>query len=180
MADRYAYIPLIGIFTMFTWSAALLLQNRRISQISILMVAAVALVPLLFSLSRQIRYWSSSEQLWLHTLAVTSHNSLAHRQLGFALMLSNEPTQALGHFREAAAISPADPANYINLGLCLDVENENNAAIGQYEKAISLASDAETTCFCLHKRGSGLCCDGQLPKGSPELRSRCGIESWIV
>ena len=143
MADRYAYIPLIGIFLMVTWAGADFLQSRRASRALSAGLAAAVLICYSVLSVRQIGYWSSNAELWAHVLAITSNNSLAHRKLGWNLMRSNEAAEALPHFREAAEISSNDPTNHINLGICFDANQQRDAAIAEFRKAISLASDPE-------------------------------------
>jgi tetratricopeptide (TPR) repeat protein len=143
MADRYAYVPFIGLFLMLTWAAAGVFQSEDFSWIASATLSTVAVLALALVTHRQIRYWSSDAELWSHALEVTADNSLAHRKLGWSLMVSNQPAEALPHLREAAAIAPTDPTNHINLGLCLDANQQRDAAIEEYRKAISLTSDPE-------------------------------------
>ncbi len=143
MADRYAYLPFIGLFLMLTWAAADVFRSRGLGWIAGVTASTVVLLALTFTTRRQIGYWSSDQELWAHALAVTSNNSLAHRKLGWSLMVSDQPAQALSHMREAAAIAPTEPTNHINLGLCLDANRHRDAAIEEYKQAISLASDPD-------------------------------------
>jgi tetratricopeptide (TPR) repeat protein len=143
MADRYAYIPLIGVFLAVIFLLADYLPALKLPKTVIGGLAAVVLIAYSFASIRQIGYWSSSEDLWTHALAVTANNSLAHRKLGWDLLSSGDPEGALDHFRRAAEISPNDPTNHVNLGLCLDGNHEREAAISEFRKAISLASDPE-------------------------------------
>jgi Flp pilus assembly protein TadD len=142
MADRYAYVSLIGVFLMITWAAADFLQARRTPWPLSAAVSIGVLLALSATTHRQIRYWSSDTKLWSHTLAVTTRNSFAHRHVGWALFAANDTADALAQFREAIAINPNDPKNYVNLGLCLEAENQFDAAIEAYKKAVSLTSDA--------------------------------------
>jgi tetratricopeptide (TPR) repeat protein len=143
MADRYAYIPLIGVFLAILFLLADYLPALKLPKIVIGGLAATVLMAYSFASVRQIGYWSSSEDLWTHALAVTANNSLAHRKLGWDRLSSGDPEGALEHFRWAAEISPNDPTNHVNLGLCLDGNHEREAAIAEFRKAISLTSDPE-------------------------------------
>lgn len=141
MADRYAYIPLIGVFFMITWAAADFFQFHGTPWALSAAVSIGVLLAFSATTNRQIGYWSSDMKLWSHTLAVTTDNSFAHRHVGWALFVANDTDAALPHFREAIAISPNDAKNYINLGLCLKADYQLDAAIEAYKKAISLTSD---------------------------------------
>jgi protein O-mannosyl-transferase len=143
MADRYAYIPLLGLFIMATWASADFFQSQKSSCAVSVAMAVVALLAYSFVSIRQIGYWSSNLDLWSHALTVTTNNPLAHRKIGWNLMASNDPAEALTHFREAVEINSNDPTNHVNLGLCLDANHQRDAAIVEYRKAISLASDPE-------------------------------------
>jgi tetratricopeptide (TPR) repeat protein len=143
MADRYAYVPFMGLFLMVTWASANLLQSQNVSWKIGAALACGVLLALALITHRQIQCWSSDEELWSHALEVTENNSLAHRKLGWDLMDSGKSAEALPHLREAAAIAPIDPTNHINLGLCLDANQQRNAAIDEFRKAISLTSDPE-------------------------------------
>jgi len=154
MADRYAYVPLIGVFLMFTWAAADFFQSQRTSQTVSAALSFGMLLALLLTTNRQIGYWSSDTKLWAHTLAVTTRNAFAHRHVGMALMLSDDTDDALWHFREAVAISPADPMNYVDLGLCLQKSHQFDAAVEQYKRAISVTANAEELAVAYTNLGS--------------------------
>jgi len=143
MADRYAYIPLIGVLLAIVFLLADYLPALKLPKAVIGGLAASVLMAYSFASIRQIGYWSSSEDLWTHALAVTANNSLAHRKLGWDRLSSGDPEGALDHFRRAAEISPNDATNHVNLGLCLDGNHAREAAIAEFRKAISLTSDPE-------------------------------------
>jgi protein O-mannosyl-transferase len=154
MADRYAYLPLIGVFLMFTWAAADFFQSQRTPRAVSATMSIGMLLALLLTTNRQIGYWSSDTKLWAHTLAVTTRNAFAHRHVGMALMLSNDTDDALSHLREAVAINPADPMNYVDLGLCLQKSQQLDAAVEQYKKAISVTANAEELAVAYTNLGS--------------------------
>jgi len=141
MADRYAYIPFVGLFLMGTWAASDFFTVRGVSQRLSAAIATAVLLAFAFIAHRQIGYWSSDEELWSHTLAVTTDNALAHAKLGWDLMTSNELEEALPHLRAAVDLDPTDPLNYINLGICLDANQQPALAIDQYKRAIGVSSD---------------------------------------
>lgn len=143
MADRYAYVPLVGLFLMGTWAGADWLESRKSPPLARAGIAVAVLIAYSVVAVRQIGYWASNTELWAHALAVTENNSLAHRKLGWNLMSASDPAAALPHFREAAEISPNDPTNHVNLGACLDANQQRETAIAEYRRAISLASDPE-------------------------------------
>ncbi|HLZ39694.1 MAG TPA: tetratricopeptide repeat protein [Candidatus Sulfotelmatobacter sp.] len=140
MADRYAYIPLIGIFVMIAFGIADWAQKKTFARWLVIPSAAV-LVALAFATHRQIGYWSSNYDLWSHTLAVTSNNFVAEDNLGGALILENKEEEALPHFEAAARINPRDPMSHSNLGTYFQSHGHMREAVDQYDAAVNLTSD---------------------------------------
>ena len=142
MADRYAYIPLIGIFVMVVWSAADLADSFQLGLRVRMIPAACLLMALSVATHSQLGYWSSSYDLWSHALAVTDKNFIAQDNLGGALLLMGKPDEAFPHFQVAAEINPKDPMSHANLGAYLQEHGRLTEAIEQHNRAISLTSDA--------------------------------------
>jgi hypothetical protein len=94
MADRYAYIPVIGIFVMIAWSAADLADAHHVGLVPRLVPAACILLALSVATYRQLSYWSNSYDLWTHALAVTDRNFIAQDNLGGALLLLGKAEEA--------------------------------------------------------------------------------------
>jgi protein O-mannosyl-transferase len=142
MADRYAYVPLIGIFVMLAWGAADLADSRHIGLSARMIPAACILLALAFATHRQLGYWSSNYELWTHAVAVTGRNFIAQNNLGGALLLLGKPDEAYSHFQAAAEINPNDPMSHSNLGAYLQEHGKLSEAMAQYDRTISLTSDA--------------------------------------
>jgi len=140
MADRYAYIPLIGIFVMIAFGAADWMESRKLGAWSALPAAGVVLC-LGFMTHRQIGYWQSNVDIWTHALAVTQNNFIAEDNLGGALILEGREEEAHLHFEAAARINPRDPMSHSDLGTYYQTHNQMLAAIEQYQTAIALTSD---------------------------------------
>ncbi len=142
MADRYAYLPLVGIFVMIAWAAADLADSHRIGFAGCLIPAACVLLALSFVTNRQLGYWSSNYDLWSHALAVTDRNFVAQDNLGGALLMLGKPDDAYSHFQAAAEINPRDPMSHSNLGAYLQEHGKVPEAMEQYDRTISLTTDA--------------------------------------
>jgi hypothetical protein len=114
MADRYTYVPLIGIFVLLVWGSADLAPSRWARWLvpgwtGILAACAVCTY-------FQAGIWRNSVTLWTHTLAATNDNYLAHTNLAMDLQNTGRRAEAIVHFREAVAILPDYPRAYLNLG----------------------------------------------------------------
>jgi tetratricopeptide (TPR) repeat protein len=140
MADRYAYIPLIGVFVMIAFGVADWAESKKFGFWPAVPAAAI-LVALVFTTHRQIGYWESNENLWSHTLVVTENNFVAEDNLGGALSLEGKEEQAYPHFEAAARINPRDPMSRGNLGTYFQTHNRMREAVAQYEAAVEMTSD---------------------------------------
>jgi Tfp pilus assembly protein PilF len=141
MADRYAYIPLIGIFVIIAFGTADL-AGKRLKLAWTLGPALGVLVGLSIFTARQISYWQSSYDLWSHALAVTQNNFIAENNLGGAFLQRGEAEKAYPHFERAAQINPRDAMSRTNLGAYLQTHGQTQQAIEHYKSAIALTSDA--------------------------------------
>jgi tetratricopeptide (TPR) repeat protein len=140
MADRYAYIPLIGIFIMIAFAATDWAGEKQLKTWPAV-PAVVVLLALAFATHRQIGYWQSNYDLWSHTLAVTDNNFVAEDNLGGALILEDKEEEAHAHFEAAARINPKDPMSRNNLGTYFQTHDRTREAVAEYETVLNLTSD---------------------------------------
>ena len=139
MADRYAYLPLIGIFVMVAWGAADLADRWQVSGPARVKAAAVVLAVFAVFTWEQVTYWRSAEDLWSHAVQVTKNNFLAEMNLGAALMTSDHVAEAVPHLQNATRIKPNDPGGYLTLAGALQFNGHPRDAIVEYHKAIQLS-----------------------------------------
>lgn len=138
MADRYTYVPLIGIFVALTWGAVELASRVKIAR-SALAAGAAAIVAVLFVATRaQAAYWHDSEALFTHALAVTRDNWLAHANLGSALETKGRLGDAIAQQKEALRIRPTYTEAHYNLGLELEKSGRHAEAIEEFQRALLL------------------------------------------
>lgn len=142
MADRYAYIPLIGLFVMIAWSVADLAERTKLAFPWKIATAVCVLAALSLVAWRQIGYWRTSLDLWAHTLEVTSNNFVAEDQFGGALVQLGRTDEAYSHFVRAAQLEPADPVSHTNIGFYLYQHGRPAEAVPHYKIALSLTTDA--------------------------------------
>jgi protein O-mannosyl-transferase len=141
MADRYTYIPLIGMFVMLVWGVAELVDHRKLKLIWRLAPVAVVLLSLSWAARRQLSYWDSGLDLWSHTLAVNPNNFIAEDNLGDSLLTAGKPDEAYTHFQRAAEIMPRDPWSHGNMGAYLQQQGRLQEAIAEYRTTLSLSRD---------------------------------------
>ena len=117
-ADRYTYLPQIGLYLMLTWGAVDLARwpNRKLllGPLAGIILAALALVA-----HSQAAYWKDSETLWTQTLARTSDNPMAELNLGAAVNKLGRAEEALRHFRRALQLQPNEATILGALGTTL-------------------------------------------------------------
>ncbi len=143
IADRYAYLPFIGLFIMMCWGVAELSEQLHVP----LRVLRAVSIGTLFALGvvsyRQIGYWKDNVTLWSHALAVTPDNFLAENNLGKALLQQGQLEEGVAHFYKAAAIYPDDPVSNFNIGLYEEKQGNYSAAIERFKKTLSVTRDPE-------------------------------------
>ncbi|MGB2930536.1 MAG: tetratricopeptide repeat protein [Desulfobacterales bacterium] len=119
MADRYTYVPLIGIFIIIAWGVPDLIPKGRFRRIGLAAITMAILVICMITTRMQVRYWSNSTTLFEHALDVTDGNSVAHLNLGEALAEQGKINAAMKHYQEALRIKPSLFAPHLNLGVAL-------------------------------------------------------------
>jgi protein O-mannosyl-transferase len=144
MADRYAYIPFIGLFLMITWLVADWAKGRQISAVWLVIPAVSCLVVLGTLTYHQVGYWRDVESFWRRTAALTQDNYIAEVNLGDALFGEGRSDEAAAHFRAALAIQPDGLTANLNLGAYEEGRGNLSAAIERYQSVASHARDAGT------------------------------------
>jgi protein O-mannosyl-transferase len=138
LADRFAYVPLIGLFIGVAWGVPDLVASWRHKKI-VLTTTATGLV-VIFTVTTwfQNKYWQNSVTLFTHTVAVTQNNSMAHNILGNALQKQGEFDKAISHYTEALKINPNFAEAHNNLGFTLTRQKHYNQAIYHYNEALRI------------------------------------------
>jgi len=154
MADRYAYIPLIGVFVMVVWGADDLADRWKLARAWRVLPAVVVLLALSWAARLQLGYWASGYDLWSHTVAVNPNNFIAHDNLGDALLAQGKPTEAYAQFQMAAAIMPTDPWSHTSMGAYLQEHGRLQEAMVQYRMTIGLSRDQAMLALAYANLGS--------------------------
>ena len=138
-ADRYTYVPLIGVFAVLVWGVHDVTKRWRYQPLVLCLVGG-AVTSLCVVLTRQqIGHWKESETLFRHALAVTQDNELAHNNLGTALARQNREDEAITHLREALRLMPDNSDFQNNLGTALARQGQLDEAIPHLREAVRLA-----------------------------------------
>jgi protein O-mannosyl-transferase len=119
MADRYAYLPLIGLYVIVVWGGADLAARLGWRDTAVAVLAGAVLLALALTTRRQLGYWADSRALYEHALAVTGDNWMMENNLANVELHQGRVAAAVAHYRAAVAIGPADPHPYNNLAWVL-------------------------------------------------------------
>ena len=172
-ADRYMYIPMVGILIMLVWGSAELLEKFRANALAIPLAAAACVACAVITWI-QVGYWRNSETLFRHALAVTRNNSVANHNLGSFLMASpNRVSEALPYLEAAVRIDPDSPPARTDLGSALARMGRLPEAIGQFQEAIRLAPDAPIP---HNNLGSALTQAGRIPDAIVEFQTALRLD----
>jgi len=140
-ADRYTYLPQIGLGIALTWSVAELTVRWRRSQMLLSAAAATVVIALVICAHRQTTYWQNSRTLWTRAIAFTSDNIVAQNNLGNELLDEGKLDEALAHLKEARRIKPDDAKTAFNLGNALIQKGELTEGIENLSEALRLRPD---------------------------------------
>ena len=137
-ADRYTYIPLIGLTMMAAWGAADVAAKRWVPRPVMAGAVAVILAALAFCAVVQTSHWRDNTALYTHALRVTEGNHLAHKNLGVELSAQGRYQDAVNQYVKAALIKSNDADLHYNLGNALGELGQWDDAVRMYEKAIEM------------------------------------------
>lgn len=148
VADRYTYLPSIGLFLLVGLGVAYIYErcSKRQTKIALIAILVIIFGVLAKMTVRQIAVWQDSLTLWSHAIRIFPDSDLpAYLNLCSAYLEAGDYKQALENCDKAIKIDPKDPNTYINRGLVYDSLGEYQLAIADYNKAIDLnPQDAAT------------------------------------
>jgi Flp pilus assembly protein TadD len=142
MADRYAYIPLLGIFVILCWGAAELSDKWRVPVAVRATGAVIILIAFAFALHRQVGYWGDNVTLWRRAIEITGPNYMAEDNLATALITEGKIDEAVAHLRRAEYLRPDDPLSTLNLATYEQMRGNYPAAIAGFAKVPQCTKDA--------------------------------------
>ena len=140
-ADRYTYLPQIGLYILLTWTAVELTAGWRLRRWVLGGGATVVLAVLITCARAQTAYWRDDISLWAHTLACTSDNSIAHNKLGNAFLQQGHLDEAIAQLQMALAINPDNAGPHYGLGNAFLQLGRMDDAIAHYQMALTTDPD---------------------------------------
>jgi cytochrome c-type biogenesis protein CcmH/NrfG len=141
MADRYTYIPYIGLFIMIGWSLPQLVAKWPYRKIALGIAMPIVLAALGICAYRQTSYWKNSSTLFTHALEVTSDNYLAHGRLAQDAHLQGNIALAIEHFTKTLQINPNYADAILGLGCALADRGDIAQAVGYIKRSLEIEPD---------------------------------------
>ena len=135
MADRYTYIPLLGIFIAVVWSIAELSRHWQHQRTAFAVITALTLAACAVVTSHQLKHWRNTETFFKHTIAVTEGNFTAHFNLANKLSSLGKMDEAISHYEACLKIRPDYASAHNNLGTALDKVGRHDEAAKHYAEA---------------------------------------------
>jgi tetratricopeptide (TPR) repeat protein len=136
MADRYTYIPGIGVTVAVAWAAAGVLRRWRVSPRVGAVATGVAAVAFGALTVRQAAVWRDEPSLFAHAVAADDGNWLAHSHVGKRLVLAGDVDAGIAHLRRAAELNPRWADLHHNVAVGLLKKGEPDAAVAEYREAL--------------------------------------------
>jgi protein O-mannosyl-transferase len=137
-ADRFTYLPQIGLYILVAWGAADLCRAWRQGRAFVAGAAVVILAALLAAAHVQTTYWKNSSTLWARAVACTPTNQTAHNNLGILLAEQGKLDDAIQHFERAVQLSPDYAKAHFNLGSAQARQGKLPEAAQHFERAVQL------------------------------------------
>ncbi len=167
MADRFTYLPSVGVLMITVWGACELTRRWRYPVLALSVAGGVAIVLCLGLTRQQIGYWKDSETLFRHVLEVTENNAAAHNNLGIALVEKGQAGEAVVEFQEGLRLKPDNIYGRYNLGLALLKNGKVDEAINRLQEFLRLKpEDADAH----NHLGEALAMKGQVDAAISQLR----------
>ena len=141
MADRFTYVPLVGLFIVAAWGGALLLERAGLSSATQTIAAFMITLACAVVARTQVLYWQNGVALWEHAVRVTPDSARAHANLGVALARAGQNVRSIDEYRAALRYEPDYAEAHNNLGLALAAQGALREALSHYAAAVTAKPD---------------------------------------
>jgi tetratricopeptide (TPR) repeat protein len=166
-ADRYTYVPLIGVFLALAWSAERVWTRWRLPKILAGVLAATILFVCLLRTANQLRYWHNSGTLFRHALAVTEKSYVAYGNLGVFLAEVGEVDAGLTNLQKAVQLNPGNFCSLNAIGRILFCRKQDSEAAEVFERSLKIKPD---NAEALAHLGMIAAAQGRLPEAIDKFR----------
>jgi tetratricopeptide (TPR) repeat protein len=143
LADRYTYVPLIGLFIIIAWGVSDIAAKWRYQRVVFIIAAGAPLLALMICTWRQLHHWNNSRTLWEYAVNLSPNDYYAYNKLGAALREQGKRDEAIAHFSQALRIKPDYVIAHNNLGALLIRQGKFDEAIGPLSQALKIKPDYE-------------------------------------
>jgi tetratricopeptide (TPR) repeat protein len=141
LADRYTYVPMIGLFIIVAWGISDLLSRWRYRTTALPIVGALVIAACAITARAQVSVWRNSETLFAHAIDVTRDNHIAQNNLGRVLAGDGKVAEAIEHYKEALRIKPGFATAHTNLGAALMKQGKVDEAIAHFTEGLRIKPD---------------------------------------
>jgi protein O-mannosyl-transferase len=140
-ADRYTYLPQIGLLIAIAWPVSDLTKSFFAQKIMLSSAGSIVVVILSILSWKQTQHWRDTETLWRHTLAIAPESDVAHTGLGGILFVRGQVDEAIAHYESALRLRGGNSGAHFGLGRALAMKQKTDAAIFHFEKALEIQPD---------------------------------------
>lgn len=171
-ADRYTYLPTIGLVIALVWGIGEWAARSRARAIGAATAALVAMIALGVATARQVALWRNTATLFTHTLLVTRDNPVAHYNLGDVLLKAGDPRAAVPHYAEAVRLAPEFGDAHNKLGSALGALGRNDEAIAELQLALQTSNTADVH----HNLGFAYAKEGRIDDALREFQAALALD----
>jgi Tfp pilus assembly protein PilF len=136
MADRWAYVPLIGLFIIIVWGFSDIFRRSRYNKLVPVVLCSVILMGFANATHMQLRHWVSSIPLFQHALQVTGDNEIAYYSIGNELVQEGRLAKGIDFYRSALRLKPEFSQVHNNLGVALGRTGNIDEAVDHFQIAL--------------------------------------------
>jgi protein O-mannosyl-transferase len=141
MADRFAYVPVAGLFVAAAWGLADLVKRFHVPTILVALLSGTSIAALASASFKQVDYWKNDYTLFERARTATHNNFMAYTAVGGVLLRQGQFEEAMRYFTIAQSIEPGFPDTYFSLGVAMYMRSNLEGAITNFQHALQLRSD---------------------------------------
>lgn len=182
LADRYAYVPFIGLFVILVWLGSELADRARLSRVTLYALTLALIAGYAVTTYAQIGYWHDTYTLWSHAAKVTSGNAFAEENLAQMLIERGRPDLAEQHFVAATGYLPRWPVAHFDFARLLQTQQRFPEAIREYRLALAYETEPDEACAAHINLGAIFIQQQQLDAALTEFNAAISVkqDNWLA